>query len=251
MTMMVSTTLAAARTKALTRKIHSGALVDGFAGRSRWPDMGTKMGEIGEATEDRKTAVANRPSAASNQPAPIRSIPMNLKSTPEYWAVVASHITQANQPTRTASAARMAARRMAVLVASPAATRARTITQQAGFWKPKLTSVWTWDMPASQGEMRARNRLMTTRTPRGEANARRGSVTAKKFLGKGCVRWVWSWGSWLESGSWWRLFSHEIYLTPNRYSIQYEHAFCEWGEGELDLGAGVPRDQFHPGWARR
>src|SRR5712692_5042846 len=58
MTMTVSTTLAAARTKALRRKIHSGALVDGFAGRSRWPDMGTKMAEIGEATEDRKTAVA-------------------------------------------------------------------------------------------------------------------------------------------------------------------------------------------------
>src|SRR5216684_1628294 len=235
MTMMVSTTLAAARTKALTRKIHSGALVDGFTGRSRWPDMGTKMAEIGEATEDRKTAVAtntaqmtplavrpmrmspmpgtaarsntsrpggtscawrrratiaataNRPSADSNQPAPIRSIPMNLKSTPEYWAVVASHMTQANQPTRTPSAVGIAARRMAVPVASTDATRAMTTSQHAGFWKPKLTSVWTWEMPASQGEMRARNREMTTTTPRGEANARRGSVTrTRKSLGRGC-----------------------------------------------------------------
>src|SRR5713226_4085294 len=297
MTTTVSTRLAAARTKALTRKIHSGALVDGFAGRSRWPDMGTKMAEIGEATEERKTAVAtstaqmtpravrpmrmspmpgtaarsktsrpggtswawrrratiaataNRPSAASNQPAPMRSIPMNLKSTPEYWAVVASHMTQANQPTRTTSAARIAARRMAVLVARTAAMRPRTTSQQAGFWKPKLTSVWTWEMPASQGEMRARNREMTTRTPRGEAKARRGSVTGKKLLGRGCGAGARSCGSLLESGSRWRLFSHEIYLTPNRYSIQYEHAFCEWGEGELDLGRDLRRDQFAAGSA--
>src|SRR5713226_1502850 len=34
MTMMVSTTLAAARTTPDPRKIHSGALVDGFAGRA-------------------------------------------------------------------------------------------------------------------------------------------------------------------------------------------------------------------------
>src|SRR5260370_13001958 len=103
-------------------------------------------------------------------------------------------MTQANQPTRTTSAARIAARRMAVLVASTDAVSARTTTQQAGFWKPKLTSVWTWEMPASQGEMRARNRLMTTRTPRGEAKARRGVVIGeKKVLGKEVCSGVGCW----------------------------------------------------------
>src|SRR5712691_9507976 len=297
MTMTVSTTLAPARTRALTRKIHSGALVDGFAGRSMWPDMGTKMAEIGEATEERKTAVAtstaqmtpravrpmrmspmpgtaarsktsrpggtssawrrratiaataNRPRAASNQPAPMRSIPMNLKSTPAYWAVVASHMTQANQPTRTTSAARIAARPMAVLTASTDATRATTTSQHAGFWKPKLTSVWTWEMPASQGEMRARNRQMTTRTPRGEANARRGLITGTLGLGRGCRGGARRRTGFLEWRSRLGLFSHEIYLTSNRYSIQYKHAFCEWGEGELDPGGDLRRDQFTAGSA--
>src|SRR5713101_140604 len=78
MTMMVSTTLAGARTKELTRKIHSGALVDGFAGRSRWPDMGTKMAEIGEATEERKTAAAT--STAQMTPRAVR--PMRMSPMP-------------------------------------------------------------------------------------------------------------------------------------------------------------------------
>src|SRR4029077_8656801 len=103
--------------------------------------------------------------------------------------VVASHMTQANQATSTASAASSVARRMVVLVAGTDATRVRIASQQMGFWKPKLTSVWTWEMPTSQGEMRARNRVMMTTTPRGEAKARRGSVT--KGLGKRSGGWAW------------------------------------------------------------
>src|SRR5260370_3400196 len=160
-------------------------------------------------------------------------------------------MTQANQPTRTTSAARIAARRMAVLVASTDAVSARKTTQQAGLWKARLTSVWSWELPAGQGEMRERDRLMTTRTQRGEAKARSGSVTGTRALGRGCGRWAWSWRSLLESGSRWRLFSHEIYLTSNRYSIEYKHAFRGWGEGELDLGGCVPADQFDPRLARR
>src|SRR4029077_17823343 len=95
-------------------------------------------------------------------------------------------MTQANQATSIASAARSVARRMVVLVASTDATRVRMTSQQMGYWKPKLTSVWTWEMPTSHGEIRARKREMTTTTPRGEAKARRGSVIGiRKRLGKG------------------------------------------------------------------